>query len=110
MEILRIFASEYPFYVISGFLIFLGIGLVLLKRNLLVAILALEVVFNGINLLFVTVSHYLGDPKGKIIVLVTLAVAAGSFAIGLILVVNYYRLTKSLSLEELKLLGERDEE
>lgn len=65
MEILRVFASEYPFYVISGLLIFLGIGLFILKRNLLVAILALEVVFNGINLLFVTASHYLGDPKGK---------------------------------------------
>lgn len=110
MEILRVFASEYPFYVISGLLIFLGIGLFILKRNLLVAILALEVVFNGINLLFVTASHYLGDPKGKMIVLLTLAIAAGSFAIGLILVVNYYRLTKSLSMEKLTLLGEKDEE
>jgi NADH:ubiquinone oxidoreductase subunit K len=110
VEILRVFASEYPFYVISGLLIFLGIGLFILKRNLLVAILALEVVFNGINLLFVTASHYFGDPKGKMIVLLTLAIAAGSFAIGLILVVNYYRLTKSLSMEKLTLLGEKDEE
>lgn len=110
MEIIKVLSSEYPFYVISGLLIFLGIGMFILKKNLLVGILALEVVFNGINLLFVTASHYLGDPKGKMIVLITLAVAAGSFAIGLILVVNYYRLTRSLSLEELKLLGEKDEE
>ncbi len=110
MEIVRVLSSEYPFYVISGLLIFLGMGILLIKRNLLVAVLALEVVFNGINLLFVTASHYLGDPKGKMIVLLTLAVAAGSFAIGLILVVNYYRLTRSLSMEELKLLGEKDEE
>lgn len=110
VEIFRVFASEYPFYVLSGLLIFLGLSLFILKRNLLLAILALEVVFNGINLCFVTASHYFGDLKGKMIVLLSLAVAAGSFAIGLILVVNYYKITKSLSMDTLTLLGEKDEE
>lgn len=110
MEIFKVFASEYPFYLISGLLIFLGIGIFILRKNLLVAIVALELVFNGINLLFVTASHYLGDSKGKMIVLLTIAISAGSFAIGLILVVNYYRLKRSLSTEELNLLREKDEE
>ncbi len=109
-EIINFFAKEYIFYLISGMLIFLGISLFLLRKNLLIAILALEVAFNGVNLAFATASHYLGDPKGKMVVLVTLAIAAGSFSIGLILVVNYYRLKRSLSFDELKLLGERDEE
>jgi len=110
VEIVRLFASEYPFFIIAGILIFLGIALFILKRNMLVAILALEVAFNGVNLLFATASHYYGDPKGKMVVLLILAIAAGSFAIGLSLVVNYYRLKRSLNLEELRLLGERDEE
>ncbi|MFN3406968.1 MAG: NADH-quinone oxidoreductase subunit NuoK, partial [Caldimicrobium sp.] len=61
-------------------------------------------------LLFATASHYLGDIKGKMVVLIGLAISAGSFAIGLILVVNYYRIKKSLSFEELCLLGEEKNE
>lgn len=109
-EIVSFFAKEYIFYLLSAVLIFLGISLFLLRRNLLIAILALEVAFNGVNLAFATASHYSGDPKGKMVVLLTLAIAAGSFAIGLILVVNFYRFKRSLSFEELKLLGESDEE
>ncbi|MFN3921001.1 MAG: NADH-quinone oxidoreductase subunit NuoK [Caldimicrobium sp.] len=110
MEIFRFFAGEYPFYLTATLLIFLGIALFIIKKNLLVAVLALEVAFNGINLLFVTASHYLGDPKGKMVVLIALAISAGSFAIGLILTVNYYRLKRSLSIDELTLLGERKDE
>lgn len=110
MEVISLFAKEYPFYITSAVLIFLGIALLLLKRNLLMAVLALEIAFNGINLLFATASHYLGDPKGKMVVLLVLAISAGSFAIGLILVVNYYRSKQSLSLEELRLLGEKENE
>ncbi|MFN4131878.1 MAG: NADH-quinone oxidoreductase subunit NuoK [Caldimicrobium sp.] len=110
MEIFRFFAGEYPFYITATLLIFLGIALFIIKKNLLVAVLALEVAFNGINLLFVTASHYLGDPKGKMVVLIALAISAGSFAIGLILTVNYYRLKRSLSIDELTLLGERKDE
>lgn len=110
MEIINFFAREYIFFLLGAVTVFLGISLFLLRKNLLIAILALEVAFNGVNLAFATASHYLGDPKGKMAVLITLAIAAGSFAIGLILVVNYYRQKRTLSMEELKLLGERDEE
>lgn len=110
MEIIRFFASEYPFYITASLLIFLGIALFIIKKNLLVAILSLEIAFNGINLLFATASHYLGDPKGKMVVIIALAISAGSFAIGLILTVNYYRLKKSLSMDNLTLLGEKQDE
>ncbi|MFN3504903.1 MAG: NADH-quinone oxidoreductase subunit NuoK [Caldimicrobium sp.] len=106
MEIINFFAKEYTFYLMSAVVIFLGISLFLIKNNLLLAILALEIAFNGINLLFATASHYSGDVKGKMVVLIGLAISAGSFAIGLILVVNYYRVKKTLSMRELSLLGE----
>ncbi|MFN3567511.1 MAG: hypothetical protein ACK4UR_01190, partial [Caldimicrobium sp.] len=51
MEIISFFAKEYTFYLISAIVIFLGIALFLTKRNLLIAILALEIAFNGVNLL-----------------------------------------------------------
>lgn len=108
MELISFFAKETSFYLIAGLIIFLGLGLFLYRKNLLIGVLALEVIYNGVNLLFVTTSHYYGDPKGKLIALTTLAVAAGSFAIGLILVINYYKVKKTLSLESMKSLGEED--
>lgn len=108
MEILIFFTKETSFYILAGVLIFLGLSLFIYRKNLLIAVLALEIIYNGANLLFVTTSHYYGDVKGKLVALTTLAVAAGSFAIGLILVINYYKVKKTLSIESMKNLGEED--
>jgi len=104
------FAGEKVFYLMAFIIILSGFYLFFTKKNLLLAVLALEIVFNGINLLFATVSFYYGDLKGQMIVLISLSVAAASFAIGLILVLNYYRIKKTLNIEEMSELREKIED
>jgi NADH:ubiquinone oxidoreductase subunit K len=104
------FAGEKVFYLMASIIILSGFYLLFTKKNLLLAILALEIVFNGINLMFATVSFYYGDLTGQMIVLLSLSVAAASFAIGLILVLNYYRLKRSLNIEGMTELRERIED
>lgn len=79
----------------------LGIcGILLNRRNLLLLLLSVELFLLGIELLFIGGSLYLDDIMGQLFVLFLLTVAAGEAAIGLAILVIYYRLRQSLRMDE----------
>ncbi len=77
------------------------VGIFLNRRNLIVLLMAIELMLLAVNLNFVAFSHYLGDMAGQIFVFFILTVAAAESAIGLAILVVLFRNRASINVEEL---------
>jgi NADH-quinone oxidoreductase subunit K len=77
------------------------IGLVLNRKNMLIIIMAIELMLLAVNLNFIIFSIYLDDILGQMFVLFILTVAATESSIGLAILIVYYRITKTILIEKL---------
>ena len=77
------------------------IGLVLNRKNLIVLLMAIELMLLAVNLNFIAFSHYLGDTAGQIFVFFILTVAAAESAIGLAILVVLFRNIGGIAVEDL---------
>lgn len=77
------------------------IGIFLNRRNLIVLLMAIELMLLAVNLNFIAFSHYLGDMAGQVFVFFILTVAAAESAIGLAILVVLFRNRSSINVEEL---------
>jgi len=77
------------------------VGIFLDRRNLIVLLMAIELMLLAVNLNFVAFSHYLGDMAGQVFVFFILTVAAAESAIGLAILVVLFRNRASIAVEEL---------
>ena len=80
------------------------IGIFLNRRNLIVLLMAIELMLLAINLNFVAFSHYLGDIHGQVFVFFILTVAAAESAIGLAILMLLFRNKSSINVDELNSL------
>ena len=80
------------------------IGIFLNRKNLIVLLMAIELMLLAINMNFVAFSHYLGDLDGQIFVFFILTVAAAESAIGLAILVQLFRNKSSINVDELNTL------
>jgi NADH-quinone oxidoreductase subunit K len=77
------------------------IGIFLNRKNLIVLLMAIELMLLAVNINFVAFSHYLGDLHGQIFVFFILTVAAAESAIGLAILVLLFRNKSSIDVETL---------
>lgn len=77
------------------------IGIFLNRKNLIVLLMAIELMLLAVNMNFVAFSHFLGDPDGQIFVFFILTVAAAESAIGLAILVVLFRNLDTVDVEEL---------
>jgi NADH-quinone oxidoreductase subunit K len=80
------------------------IGIFLNRKNLIVLLMAIELMLLAVNINFVAFSHYLGDIHGQIFVFFILTVAAAESAIGLAILVLLFRNRASVQVDELNAL------
>ncbi len=80
------------------------IGIFLNRKNLIVLLMAIELMLLAVNINFVAFSHYLGDIHGQIFVFFILTVAAAESAIGLAILVLLFRNRSSVQVDELNTL------
>ncbi len=80
------------------------VGIFLNRKNLIVLLMAIELMLLAVNMNFVAFSHYLGDMHGQVFVFFILTVAAAESAIGLAILVLLFRNKSSISVEELNTL------
>lgn len=73
----------------------IGLGGVLYRRNTIVLLMCIELMLNAVNLLFAAFSSYFGDGNGQLFVFFVMVVAAAEAAVGLAILVLYYRNTKT---------------
>jgi NADH-quinone oxidoreductase subunit K len=80
------------------------VGIFLNRRNLIVLLMAIELMLLAVNMNFVAFSNYLGDMHGQVFVFFILTVAAAESAIGLAILVLLFRNKNNLNVEELNTL------
>ena len=78
------------------------LGLVLNRKNILITIMSIELMLLAVNLNFVLFSIYLDDIVGQVFVLFILTIAATDSAIGLAILVVYYRLKNTIRIDKIK--------
>jgi NADH-quinone oxidoreductase subunit K len=90
-------------YLILGAILFaIGIvGVFLNRKNLIVLLMAIELILLAVNLNFVAFSYYLNDPAGQIFVFFILTVAAAESAIGLAILVVLFRNLSTIHVDDL---------
>ena len=90
-------------YLILGAIIFtIGIiGIFLNRKNLIVILMCIELLLLAVNINFVSFSIFLNDLNGQIFTLFILTVAAAEAAIGLAIIVVYYRNSGSIHVEDI---------
>jgi NADH-quinone oxidoreductase subunit K len=89
-------------YLVVGAILFtLGVlGIFLNRKNLIVLLMAIELILLSVNINFVAFSSYLGDLVGQVFAMFVLTVAAGEAAIGLAILVIYFRGRGSISVDD----------
>ena len=80
------------------------VGIFLNRKNIIVLLMAIELMLLAINMNFVAFSHYLGDMHGQVFVFFILTVAAAESAIGLAILVLLFRNKSSINAEDLNTL------
>ncbi len=80
------------------------IGIFLNRKNLIVLLMAIELMLLAVNLNFVAFSHYLGDMAGQVFVFFILTVAAAESAIGLAILVLVFRNRLAINVSDLDTL------
>ncbi|HEV3239285.1 MAG TPA: NADH-quinone oxidoreductase subunit NuoK [Casimicrobiaceae bacterium] len=90
-------------YLVLGAILFAisVIGIFRNRRNLLIMLMAIELMLLAVNLNFIAFSHFLGDSSGQIFVFFILTVAAAESAIGLAILVLLFRDVGSIDVEDL---------
>jgi NADH-quinone oxidoreductase subunit K len=89
------------YLVVSGLLFSLGLLGVIVRRNLLVIYMCLELMLNAANLALVAMSRFNGNLGGQIMVFFIITVAAAEVAVGLALIVALYRKRQTAHVEDL---------
>lgn len=79
-------------------------GIILNRKNIIVMLMSVELMLLAVNLNFIIYSVYLDDIMGQVFALLILTVAAAEAAIGLAILVVYYRVRGSISVENIHLL------
>ena len=95
-------------YLVLGAILFSisVIGVFLNRRNVLIILMAIELMLLSVNLNFIAFSRFLGDPAGQVFVFFILTVAAAESAIGLAILVLLFRNVGSIDVEDIgKLRG-----
>jgi NADH-quinone oxidoreductase subunit K len=89
------------YLVVSGLLFCLGLLGVIMRRNLLVIYMSLELMLNAANLALVALSRHNGNLSGQIVVFFIITVAAAEVAVGLAIIVALYRKKQTAHVEDL---------
>jgi NADH-quinone oxidoreductase subunit K len=93
------------YYLILSAIVFsIGVVGVLVRRNLIVVLMSIELMLNAVNLTFIAFSRFLGSMEGQVAVFFVMAVAAAEAVIGLAIVISVFRHRQSLDPQEMQLL------
>ncbi len=93
--------SATHYLALSALLFAIGVAGVLVRRNLLIVLMCVELMLNAANLAFVTFSRMHGGMAGQIIVLFVMTVAAAEVAVGLAIVLIVFRTRETTNADEI---------
>jgi NADH-quinone oxidoreductase subunit K len=96
--------SGFHFQIVAALIFAIGALGVLLRRNMIVMFMSIELMLNAANLAFVAFARSMGSVDGQIFVFFVMTVAAAEVAVGLAIIVNLFRLRETVFVDEVNLL------
>ena len=96
--------SLHHYLILSGILFSIGALGVLVRRNAIVIFMCVELMLNAVNLTFIAFSRYLANIDGQIFVFFVMTVAAAEAAVGLALMIAFYKNRESIDVEDMNIM------
>ncbi len=88
---------------LSAILFFIGVLGFLMRRNIIVMLMSVELMLNAVNITLVAFSQFMSDPSGQILVFFVMSVAAAEAAVGLAIVIAIFRRKESVDVRNINL-------
>ncbi|MGB9773359.1 MAG: NADH-quinone oxidoreductase subunit NuoK [Bacteroidota bacterium] len=92
------------YLILSAILFTTGVAGVIIRRNVMIIFMSIELMLNSANLTLVGYSSYLGDSTGQMLVFFVIAVAAAEAAVGLGIVIALFRQRQTVNVDEVNIL------
>ena len=89
---------------LSAALFAVGLIGVLVRRNLIIIFMSIELMLNAVNINLIGFSRYYGHEVGQVFALFVIAVAAAESAVGLGIILAFYRNKETVNIDEMKLM------
>ena len=89
---------------LSAVLFVIGVAGVMIRRNVIVILMSLELMLNAVNLTFIAFSRYMNSIEGQIFVLFIMVVAAAEVAVGLAIAVAIFRQKGTVNVNDINLM------
>ncbi len=89
---------------LSMVLFMIGVGGVLIRRNIIVVLMSIELILNAVNINFVAFSYYLQDLGGQVFSIFTITIAAAEVAVALGILISLARNRKIINVDEIDTL------
>lgn len=92
------------YLVLSGLMFSIGLAGILRRKNILMLFFSTEIMLNAINVGFVAIGSFMGDMNGQMFAIFIIAIAASEVAIGLGLVIMWFKKYKTLDIDNLNIM------
>ncbi len=92
------------YLILSGLIFSIGVLGFLIRRNILVLFMCIELMLNAVNLSLVAFAREFGSMQGQIFVFLVMTVAAAEAAVGLAIIIAFFRNKKSTNVDDLNLM------
>ena len=89
---------------LSAILFAIGVAGVMIRRNVIVMFLAIELMLNAVNLTLIALGRRIGSMDGQVIVLFVITVAAAEAAVGLAIIISVFRNRETVDADQLNLM------
>jgi NADH-quinone oxidoreductase subunit K len=96
--------TPYHYLVLSAALFTTGLVGVLVRRNIIVVFMSIELMLNAVNINLAAFSHQLHDGAGQVFAIFVVAVAAAEAAVGLGIVLAFFRNKETLNIDDMDIL------
>src|SRR3954469_4523776 len=94
--------STEAYLMLSGTLFAVGLIGVVIRRNMITVLMAIELMLNAVNINLVAFSYRLASLEGQVFTIFVITVAAGEAAVGLAIIIQLYRLRSTVNVDEVK--------
>ena len=89
---------------LSAALFAIGVAGVLIRRDIIVILMSIELMLNAVNLTFIAFARFLGSMDGQVIVFFVMTVAAAEAVVGLAIIISVFRHRRTLDPQDMQLL------
>jgi len=96
--------TPFHYLVLSAALFMIGVIGVMVRRNVIVIFMSIELMLNAVNINLAAFSHQLQNAVGQVFAVFVIAVAAAEAAVGLGIILAYYRNKETLNIDELNIM------